>query len=84
MIYFNWVRITHLPTGLTVECNSERSIFRMKQSCLSRLKGMLWALKYSPRTNKLKRTYIIPDGKDTIPDLETGDCINRDLNFFKR
>jgi protein subunit release factor A len=38
------VRIQHKPTGLTVECDQSRSIYRNKLAALAALKGKLWSI----------------------------------------
>ncbi len=35
------VRITHLPTGMVAESDSERSQFANRQACIEKLKRML-------------------------------------------
>lgn len=79
----SYVTVTHLPTGIVVKGSMERSQVKNRDSAMARLKGMLWARTHAPRTNKLRRTYVIPDGERTIPDLETGDCVarNRELDL---
>ncbi len=72
-----YVKVTHVPTGLTAIGKMERSQIKNRNSAMERVKGMYWALRNAPRTRKLRRTYVIPDGERTIPDLETGDCVDR-------
>lgn len=35
------VRVTHLPTGMVVECSEHRSQFRNREECLKRLTKMV-------------------------------------------
>jgi hypothetical protein len=70
----NIVRLTHHPTGYVIECDCSASQYRNRQYCYSMLKGKLYANLYGPQ--QLVRNYVIPDGVATIPELETGSCID--------
>jgi peptide chain release factor 2 len=48
------VRITHLPTGIVVQCQNERSQYRNKQVALSVLKSRLYELKRQEEEEKLE------------------------------
>jgi len=48
------VRITHLPTGIVVQCQNERSQYRNKQMALSVLKARLYELKRREEEEKLE------------------------------
>ena len=79
MIYGNYhkvcvVRLAHLSTGHVVECDRSNSQHKNRKACYSMLKGILYAKLYGPQ--QLVRSYIIPDGAPTIPELETGSCID--------
>jgi len=41
------IDLTHLPTGVTVHCESERSQFKNKQSALATLRAKVWRLRQS-------------------------------------
>jgi len=43
------VRITHLPTGMVVTCQDERSQYRNKQICLMRLQEKLKDMNKKPK-----------------------------------
>ncbi len=75
------VHITHLPTGLRATANEGRSLFKMKEQAMRMLRGMLWRKTGGPQP--LIRSYEIPDGEHTIPDLETGACIDRSKRWPK-
>ncbi len=48
------VRITHLPTGIVVQCQNERSQYRNKQMALDVLKSRLYELKRKEEEEKLE------------------------------
>ncbi|MBH8566653.1 PCRF domain-containing protein [Nostoc sp. CENA67] len=80
-----WAQVVHLPTGITVFCDSDRSQMENKAKALAILKSKLWALMQAqgvnqisaiqPRqmkslSNKLIREYILhPNTK--VKDLRT-------------
>src|SRR5256712_246233 len=50
------VRITHLPTGLVVTCQDEKSQLKNKANALSVLKARLWDLEDARRQEELGKT----------------------------
>ena len=56
------VRITHLPTGIVVSCQIERSQLLNKETAMSMLKGKLYLLELEKRQNKLDS--IVGEKKD--------------------
>jgi len=51
------VRITHLPTGLVVQCQSDRSQHRNRATALQMLKAKLYRLKEAEREAASSQTY---------------------------
>ena len=51
------IRMTHLPTGTVVTCQDDRSQYKNKRKCVTRLREKLEALNYrSPKRIPTKKT----------------------------
>lgn len=48
------VRVTHIPTGVVVTCQNERSQIRNKEKCLEVLKSKLYTLEIEKQNERLK------------------------------
>ncbi len=48
-----WVQVIHLPTGITVLCDYERSQMQNKKKALAILKGKLWAIALAQGVNSI-------------------------------
>lgn len=51
------VRITHLPTGVVVQCQNERSQYQNKQTALGILKARLYELERKKQEEKIQAAY---------------------------
>jgi peptide chain release factor 2 len=51
------VRITHLPTGITAQCQSERSQYINKQTALKILASKIYQVEESKRKEELRKIY---------------------------
>tara|TARA_Y100000817_G_scaffold218484_1_gene172203 strand:+ start:521 stop:1579 length:1059 start_codon:yes stop_codon:yes gene_type:complete len=50
------VRITHLPTKIVVQCQSDRSQHKNKETCMNMLKARLYEFKLKKKEEELKST----------------------------
>ena len=67
------VRITHIPSGIVVECNQQRSQYKNRQHALKILRGKLYILNLENKVRDGKmHSYEIP--KDTPHPEELLDC----------
>ncbi len=57
------VRVTHIPTGVTAQCQNEKSQHHNKESALQILRARLYALALQEKDAKRKEQYA---GKDSI------------------
>jgi peptide chain release factor 2 len=51
------VRITHIPTGIVVQCQNERSQHKNRHAAMGMLEAKLYQLRESTRDAELKKAY---------------------------
>ncbi len=57
-----YVRVTHIPTGVSVYAEFGRSLWRMRERCFQMLKGKLWSLENAePSDALIVRSYTEAD-----------------------
>ena len=75
------VRITHIPTGVVVQCQSQRSQFQNKEVAMQMLKAKLFMLKQQAHVDKLSD--IRGDVKDVAWGSQIRSCILQPYTMVK-
>ncbi len=70
MINHNRVRITHIPTGISVACDAHRQQHRNMASARQALRSKLWALKNLQLVTGIVASYELPDGDQYPVELD--------------
>jgi hypothetical protein len=65
---YGTVRVTHKPTGVHAESDSQSSAYKNRECAMAILRARLYAALHLIRSNELVRCYNLPDGADRLPD----------------
>jgi protein subunit release factor A len=62
------VKLTHIPTGISAYCDSERGQHRNKAAALNLLRARLYAAGYVVKVEDIVREYETADGEWALSD----------------
>jgi peptide chain release factor 2 len=80
------IRLTHLPTGIVVQCQNQRSQHKNKDQAIKQLKAKLYELEEFKRRQEAQAVEAdqsrIKDLRTNVENTNTGSVLDGDLDRF--
>ena len=70
VLNLNEVTVTHLPTGTTASCSSDRLQHRNKSKAMSLLKSRMWAIQHLDQPQHVLASYVLHGDEQYPEDLD--------------